>query len=65
MSPLPQFLTMTGTLGDPKTEIKKSALVGLTVKSLGGGLLNQVTNSSSPVGNLLNQFLQAPDDTAG
>jgi len=56
--PLPQFLTMTGTLGDPKTQIKKTALVGLTVKSLGSGLLNQVTNSSSPVRSLLNQFLQ-------
>jgi len=57
-APLPQFLTMTGTLGDPKTQIKKTALVGLTVKSLGSGLLNQVTNSSSPVRSLLNQFLQ-------
>jgi hypothetical protein len=57
-APLPQFLTMTGTLGVPKTQIKKTALVGLTVKSLGGGLLNQVTNSSSPVRSLLNQFLQ-------
>ena len=56
--PLPQFLTMTGKLGDPKAEIKKSALVGLTVKSLGSGLLNQVTNSSSPVGNLLNQLFK-------
>ena len=56
--PLPQFLTMTGKLGDPKAEIKKSALVGLTVKSLGGGLLNQVTNTASPVGNLLNQLFK-------
>ncbi|MGD0745491.1 MAG: AsmA family protein [Verrucomicrobiota bacterium] len=56
--PLPQFLTMTGTLGDPKRQIKTTALVGLTVKSLGSGLLNQVTNSSSPVRGLLNQILQ-------
>ena len=55
--PLPQFLTMTGTLGDPKTQIKKTALVGLTVKSLGKGLLD-ATKPTSPVGNLLNQFLQ-------
>jgi hypothetical protein len=56
--PLPQFLTMTGTIGDPKTQIKKTALVGLTVKSLGGGLLNGITNTASPVRSLLNQFLQ-------
>ncbi len=55
---LPQFLTMTGTLGDPKTQIKKSALVGLTVKSIGNGLLDKTTNPSSPVGGLLNQLLQ-------
>ena len=56
--PLPQFVTMTRTLGDPKTEIKKSALVGLTVRSLGSGLLNQATNHASPVRSLLDQFLQ-------
>jgi hypothetical protein len=56
--PLPQFLTMTGTLGDPKTQIKKSALTGLVIKSLGSGLLNQATNPASPVGNLLNQLLK-------
>jgi hypothetical protein len=55
--PLPQFLTMTGTLGDPKTQIKKTALVGLTVKSLGKGLLD-ATKPSSPVGNLLNNLLR-------
>ena len=55
--PLPQFLTMTGTLGDPKTQIKKTALVGLTVKSLGKGLLD-ATKPNSPVGNLLNGLLQ-------
>ncbi|HYA79293.1 MAG TPA: AsmA family protein, partial [Candidatus Nitrosopolaris sp.] len=56
--PLPQFLTMAGTLGDPKTQIKKTALVGLTVKSFGSGLLNQATNPATPVGGLLNQLLQ-------
>jgi uncharacterized protein involved in outer membrane biogenesis len=55
---LPPFLTMTGTVGDPKAQIKKTALAGLAVKSLGSGLLNQATNSASRVGNLLNQFLQ-------
>ena len=56
--PLPQFLTMTGTLGDPQMQKKTSALVGLTVKSLGGGLMNQVTNPASPVRGLLNNLLQ-------
>ncbi len=55
--PLPQFVTMTGTLGDPQTQIKKTALVGLTVKSLGKGLLD-ATKPNSPVGNLLNGLLQ-------
>ena len=48
---LPPFLTMTGTLGKPKTEINKLALGGLTVQSLGGGLLNPATN-------ILNQLLK-------
>ena len=56
--PLPQFLTMTGTLGDPQKQINKGALVGLTVKSLGSGLLNQATNAATPVGNLLNNLLR-------
>ena len=55
---LPQFLTMTGTLGDPRKEIKKSALVGLTLKSIGNSLLNRTTNTNRPVGELLNQLLQ-------
>ena len=55
--PLPQFLTMIGTLGDPQSQIKKTALVGLTVKSLGKSLLD-ATKPNSPVGNFLNQFLQ-------
>lgn len=55
--PLPQFLTMTGTLGDPQKQIKKSALVGLAAKSIGGGLFNQGTNAASKVGGLLNNLL--------
>ncbi len=50
--PLPQFLTMTGTLGNPKTEINKLALVGLTLQSIPAG------NNGSSVGNLLNQLLK-------
>ena len=56
--PMPQFLTMTGTLGDPQKQINKTALVGLTVKSVTGGLLNHATNAVSPVGNLLNNLLR-------
>jgi hypothetical protein len=55
---LPHFLTMTGTLGKPKTEINKLALGGLTVHSLGSGLLNTATNAASQAGNLLNQLLR-------
>ena len=56
--PFPPFLTMTGTLGNPQTQIKKTALVGLTVRSLSSGLMNQVTNPASPVRSLLNNLLQ-------
>jgi uncharacterized protein involved in outer membrane biogenesis len=56
--PLPQFLAMKGTLGNPKTDIKRTALVGLTVQSLGGGLLRTSTNSAGQVGNLLNNLLK-------
>lgn len=56
--PLPQFLTMTGTIGEPKTQIKKSALLGLTVKSLGKGILDRTTNTNSPVGGFLNNLLK-------
>ena len=56
--PLPQFLTMTGTLGNPKANINKLALTGVVVHSIGGSLLNPSGNNSSPVGNLLNQFLR-------
>jgi uncharacterized protein involved in outer membrane biogenesis len=56
--PLPQFLTLTGTIGNPKANIDKLALAGVVVHSVGGSLLNPSGNNSSPVGNLLNQFLQ-------
>jgi hypothetical protein len=51
--PLPQFLTMTGTIGNPKADIKKSALGGMAVQSLGSGILSTATNGTSQVGNLL------------
>ena len=56
--PLPQFLTMKGTMGDPKADIKKSALGGLAVKSLSGGIIGTATNGASQVGNLLNSLLK-------
>jgi hypothetical protein len=57
--PLPQFLTMTGTLGVPKADINKLALGGMTVKSLGGGLLNTTTNGASQLGGFLNQLIKS------
>jgi hypothetical protein len=56
--PLPQFLTMKGTIGDPKADIKKSALGGMAVKSLSGGIIGTTTNGASQVGNLLNGLLK-------
>jgi hypothetical protein len=56
--PLPQFLTMTRTLGDPKAEINKLALAGIAVQSVGNSLTKPATGNSSPVGNLLNQLLR-------
>ena len=56
--PLPQFLTMKGTIGDPKADINKLALGGMAVKSLGGGILGTTTNAASQVGNLLNSLLK-------
>ena len=56
--PLPQFLTMRGTIGNPKPDINKLALAGTAVKSLGGSLLNPSGTNTSPVGNLLNQLLK-------
>jgi uncharacterized protein involved in outer membrane biogenesis len=58
--PLPQFLTLTGTLGNPKADINKVALAGLTLKSLGQGILTQPKNVGTNVGNLLNNFLNRP-----
>ena len=58
--PLPQFLTMKGTIGVPKADIKKSALGGMVVQSLGGGIINMSTNGASQVGNLLNNLLKKP-----
>jgi hypothetical protein len=56
--PLPQFLTMSGTVGNPKTDINKLALAGMAIQSVGGNLLNSSGSNASPVGNLLNQFLR-------
>ena len=56
--PLPQFLTMTGSIGNPKANIDKLALAGVAVHSVSGNLLNPSGNKTSPVGNLLNKFLQ-------
>jgi hypothetical protein len=56
--PLPQFLTMTGTIGNPKADINKVALAGLAVKSVGQGILDQPKNTGSKAGNLLNNFLK-------
>jgi uncharacterized protein involved in outer membrane biogenesis len=55
---LPQFVTMTGTIGNPKANIDKLALTGVVVHSIGGSLLNPAGSNASPVGNLLNQFLR-------
>ena len=56
--PLPQFLTMKGTIGVPKADINKVALGGMAVQSLGSGILNTSTNGTSQVGNLLNSLLK-------
>jgi hypothetical protein len=58
--PLPQFLTMKGTIGVPKSDINRMALAGLAMKSLGGGVINTSTNGTSQVGNLLNNLLKKP-----
>jgi len=55
---LPQFLTLTGTLGQPEKKINSLALAGLTVQSLGGGLMHTTTNAASSVGHLLNDLLK-------
>ncbi|HLX95127.1 MAG TPA: AsmA family protein [Verrucomicrobiae bacterium] len=56
--PLPQFLTMTRTLGDPKADISRLALAGIAAQSVGNSLVNPATGNSSPVGSLLNQLLR-------
>ena len=56
--PLPQFLTMKGTIGNPKTDINKLVLGGMAVKSFGSGILNTATNAAGQVGNLLNQLIK-------
>ena len=56
--PLPQFLTMTGTIGNPKKNINKLALAGVAIQSVGESLLNPSGTNASPVGELLNQFLR-------
>ncbi len=58
--PLPQFLTMTGTIGNPKADINKVALAGLTLKSLGQGILPQPKNVGTNAGNLLNNLFNRP-----
>jgi hypothetical protein len=56
--PLPQFLTMTGTLGNAKPKIDRLALVGITARSIGGaGLLQNVATNVAPLGNMLKGFL--------
>jgi hypothetical protein len=51
--PLPQFLAMEGTIGNPKADINKVALGGMVVKSIGSGILSTATNGASQMGNLL------------
>jgi hypothetical protein len=57
-APLPQFLTITGTVGGPKANVNKAALAGVVVHSLGGSLLNPSGTNASPVKSLLNDFLR-------
>ena len=58
--PLPQFFTLTGTIGNPQKNIDKLALAGVVVHSVTGNLLNPNPSGSnaSPVGNLLNNLLR-------
>jgi uncharacterized protein involved in outer membrane biogenesis len=55
---LPQFLTMKGTIGNPKADINKLVLGGMAVQSLGSGIINNATNGAGQVGNLLNQLIK-------
>ncbi|HEX5399112.1 MAG TPA: AsmA family protein, partial [Verrucomicrobiae bacterium] len=55
--PLPQFLTITGTVGSPKPDINKLVLAGMAAHSFTGNLLNSSGTNASPVKGLLNKFL--------
>ncbi len=57
--PLPQFLTMTGTIGVPKADINKTALGGLAVKSIGSGILSTTTNGATTVKHFLGDLLKS------
>ena len=53
---LPDFLTMRGTVGDPKTDIKKTALAATTFKVLGsiaGGISKDTGGILKGVGDIL------------
>ena len=56
--PLPRFLTLTRTLGDPNPEISRMALVGITVQSLGNSLIKPSNGNQSPAEKLLDNFLR-------
>jgi hypothetical protein len=56
--PLPQFVTLTGTIGNPNADINKAALAGLAVKSVGQSILGQPQNGGSKAGNLLNNLFK-------
>jgi uncharacterized protein involved in outer membrane biogenesis len=51
---LPQFLTITGTLGSPKAD--KKALVKNTIRAVGEKFLK---GTNSPAANLMNQFFKS------
>jgi hypothetical protein len=64
---LPQFLTMKGTLGEPKRDINKLALVGLAaqtgagiVKQIGGAAGEKTGGILDAVGSLLGGGTRAP-----
>ena len=57
--PLPQFLTMTGTIGAPKADINKTALGGLAVKSIGSGIFSTTTNGATTVKHFLGDLLKS------
>ncbi len=65
---LPDFLTLRGTVGEPKSELKTAALIALTAKA-GAGLLGNTGNASLDqaagiLGNLGNALTgQAPATT--